>query len=198
MAQPAFRNSNSATIERIVHSARECFMHKGVRSTRIADIAAGAGMVRQTVYDSVSGRDEILDLAMIARARELADVVRARHLNPRASVTDQIVERLATMIETVRGDVEFRHLSDAVPPDHAFRLLTGPSALTAVTTDLVAPLFGHARTEGLLRTDVDIDELAGWVQMVLAPLMVREDLTPPALRRILRLFILPALVDQRT
>jgi len=52
------------TLDRILESARECFLRKGVRKTRIADIAEGAGMVRQTVYDWVASREELVDLAM--------------------------------------------------------------------------------------------------------------------------------------
>jgi hypothetical protein len=44
------------TLDRILESARECFLRKGVRKTRIVDIAEGAGMVRQTVYDWVASR----------------------------------------------------------------------------------------------------------------------------------------------
>jgi AcrR family transcriptional regulator len=184
----------SMTLARIVASARECFLRQGVRKTRIADIAAGAGMVRQTVYDSVSGRDELVDLAMNARSREMADMVRAVPLNPTAGAGEQLVAMLAAMIELARGDAEFRMLTEALAPDHAFHFMVGPSALTEVVVDLLTPLLHRAASEGRLRTDVDIDDMVVWIQTLLAPLMSRDDLTPPALRRTLRLFVLPTLL----
>ncbi len=186
--------TESVTLARIVQSARECFLRQGVRKTRIADVAAGAGMVRQTVYDSVSGRDELVDLALKARSREMADMVRIVPLNPNAAVGDQLVGMLAAMIELARGDAEFRMLTEALAPDHAFHYLVGPSAVTEVVVDLLTPLLRRAENEGRLRTDVPIEEMVSWIQTVLAPLMSRDDLTPPALRRTLRQFVLPTLL----
>ena len=151
-------------------------------------------MVRQTVYDSVSGRDELVDLAMQARSREMADMVRELPSNPHASVSDQLVSILAAMIELARGDFEFTTLAESLPPGHAFHFMVGPSALTEVAVDLLTPLLTRAGEENLLRTDVEIREIVGWVQTLLAPLMSREDLDPPMLRRALTLFVLPTVL----
>jgi hypothetical protein len=151
-------------------------------------------MVRQTVYDSVSGRGELVDLAMRARSLEMADAVRRTPPDPDAAVSDQLLGVLAAMIEMARGDVEFQLLANALAPEHALRYMVGPSPLTEVVVDVLAPLFDRARAEGQLREDVEARELVEWIQTVLAPLMSREDLTPQALRRTLRLFVLPALL----
>ena len=75
----------SATLHRILESARACFLRYGVRGTRMGDIAEGAGMVRQTLYDWVSSRDELVDLAMAERTRELGEIIRARRSESRSS-----------------------------------------------------------------------------------------------------------------
>ena len=133
--------TESVTLARIVQSARECFLRQGVRKTRIADVAAGAGMVRQTVYDSVSGRDELVDLALKARSREMADMVRIVPLNPNAAVGDQLVGMLAAMIELPAGTPSSGmrpRRSHGITP---FITLVGPSPVTEV---VVAPAHAAA------------------------------------------------------
>lgn len=121
-------------------------------------------------------------------------MVRNAPTNSIADVRDQLVAMLAAMIETARNDAEFRLLVEALMPAHAFHYMVGPSALTEVVVDLLTPLLRRARDEGQLRTDVDLPEMVEWIQTLLAPLMSREDLTPPALRRTLRLFVLPTVM----
>jgi AcrR family transcriptional regulator len=187
------RTDELTPLARIVQSARECFLRQGVRKTRMADIAAGAGMVRQTVYDFVSSRDEVVDLAMRARIVEIADTVRHAPINPRATVSDQLVGTLAALVEGARSDVEMGLLVDTLPAGHAFRFIAGPSMLTDVLMQVLNPLLGRAQAEERLRTDVDTREMVEWIQTALAPLLSREDLTPPDLRRFLRLFVVPTL-----
>lgn len=184
------------TLDRILESARECFLRKGVRKTRISDIAEGAGMVRQTVYDWVGSRDELVDLAMAKRIRELGEVVQGRPPDPQLSLGDQVVELLAAMIEVAADDAEFENLARAMPEAHAFAFIAGPSELTDVVGELLAPCLDRARGEGVLRDGMGVRAIAEWVQIVLAPLRGRRDLDPVSLRERLRYFLLPALIQE--
>jgi AcrR family transcriptional regulator len=186
----------SATLQRILESARACFRRYGVRGTRMGDIAEGAGMVRQTLYDWVSSRDELVDLAMAQRTRELGEIIRARRVDRRVPVAEQIVDVLVAMIELAGGDPEFELLAQAMPERHAFAFMAGPSALTDVVESVLGPYFDRARAEGILREDMGLRALAEWVQTVLAPLRTRDDLDPGSLRRQLRFFLLPALIRE--
>ena len=190
----AAESSESPTLERILESARACFQRNGVRKTRIADIADGAGLVRQTVYDWVASRDELVDLAMAQRIRELGDQVRSRPTNAALAIDEQLVDVLAVMVEVASGDPEFENLARAMPEDHAFAFIAGPSALTDVVEDILEPYFQRARAEGVLRDDLGTRALAEWVQLVLAPLRNRRDLGPDEISRQLRYFLLPALL----
>jgi AcrR family transcriptional regulator len=184
------------TIDRILESARACFLRKGVRKTRISDIAEGAGMVRQTVYDWVASRDELVDLAMARRIRELGAIIQGRANDPRQGLADQLVEVLADMIELAADDVEFENLAQAMPEAHAFAFIAGPSELTDVVGEILEPFLERARGEGVLRDGMGDRALAEWVQIVLAPLRGRRDLDPQALRQRLRYFLLPALLQE--
>ena len=192
----AGESPESATMRRILESARDCFLHHGVRGTRMSDIAEGAGVVRQTLYDWVSSRDELVDLAMAERTREMGELIRRRRVNPRLPVGEQILDLLAAMIELAGNDPEFELLAQAMPERHAFAFLSGPSALTDVVESVLQPYFDRAREEGILREEMGLRALAEWVQTVLAPLRTRDDLTPGALRRLLRYFLIPALIHE--
>jgi AcrR family transcriptional regulator len=181
-------------IDRLVRSARECYRRDGVRSTRMADIAAGAGVARQTAYASVKGRYHLLELAIEARIFELSETIRKVDFQQGMPVQDRIVATLATMVAVAGGDPEFTTLTEALPRQRALQFMAGPSALTDVVVDLLRPLATEARHAGLMRTDVSFYEIATWMQTVLAPLAARQPLDQDELRRTLRLFLLPALL----
>ena len=57
----------------VVKAARAVFARYGVQRTRMADIAAEAQVARQTLYDFVAGRDELIELALVDCCRELQE-----------------------------------------------------------------------------------------------------------------------------
>ena len=186
--------SESSPLDRILESARTCFQRYGVRKTRMADIADGAGMVRQTVYDWVASRDQLVDLAMAQRIRELGDRVRSRPVPAGLALEDQLVDVLSFMVDVASSDAEFESLARAMPEEHAFHFIAGPSALTDVVEEILQPFFERAQAEGSLRDDLGTRALAEWVQLVLAPLRGRSDLDPGEIAVQLRYFLLPALL----
>jgi AcrR family transcriptional regulator len=136
-----------------------------VPRTRIADIADGAGLVRQTVYDWVASRDELVDLAIAQRIRELGDQIRSRPVNVDLPLGEQLVDLLSAMVDV--------------------------AALTDVVAEILEPFFARASEEGVLRDGLGTRALAEWVQLVLVPLRNRRDLGPEVIARQLRYFLLP-------
>src|SRR5262249_59782334 len=116
----------------------------------MSDIAKGAGMVRQTLYDWVSSRDELVDMAMAQRTREMGEIIRRRRVDRQLSVGEQIVDVLAAMVELAGNDSEFALLAQAMPERHAFAFMAGPSALTDVVESLLQPYFDPAPCHGTL------------------------------------------------
>lgn len=184
--------------ERIVAAARECFLSRGVAKTRIADVASGAGVVRQTVYDWVAGRDELVDLALAERTRELAEVIRRRPVDPRGDIGEQIVDVLLAMIDLAGDDAEFELLAQAMPEAHAFAFIAGPSALTDMVELMLEPYFDIARERGVLREGLGTRALAAWVQLVLAPMRYRAGFEAKEMEERVRYFLIPSLLSEQS
>jgi AcrR family transcriptional regulator len=184
----------SPTRDRIVEAARTCFMRDGVRRTTMSHVAEEAGVVRQTLYDWVASKEELVDLAMVRRTRELGELIRLRGVAEELPVGEQIIDLLTAMVEVAGNDPEFELLAQAMPERHAFAFMAGPSALTDMVEGLLEPFFDRARAEGRLRDDRGTRALAAWTQSVLAPLRNRADLSLTEVEETLRYFLLPALL----
>ena len=61
---------------RLVEAAIEVFSRYGVRRTTMGDIAAQAGISRQTLYATYSGKDQILNAALCHISRLTLDKIR--------------------------------------------------------------------------------------------------------------------------
>jgi AcrR family transcriptional regulator len=184
-------------LARIVAAARTCFAREGAKKTRMAAIAGEAGVVRQTVYDFVSSRQELLELALAERLLELADVILADLDVEGGEVSDALVEGMAVIIETVGVDPEFVDISEALGPAEAIRFWTGPSAAQAAAVKAMEPFYERAVKEDALRPELSLDEMASWIRFVCSPLTARSDLDAGALRDWLAKFALPALLNQQ-
>ena len=74
--------SDDDPLTRIVAAARQLFADNGVSRTRLEDVSAAVGISRQYLYRFVSGRDGLIELALLARCRELGAQLEARaHLD---------------------------------------------------------------------------------------------------------------------
>ena len=188
------RAADSDTLARIVAAARECFGRDGVGKTWMATVAGQVGIARQTLYSFVAGRRELIELALIARSRELMDATRVGAASTELPVPEDLVEFIAIMVELTRDDREFRELAGGLSRNDAFPFLTGPTPMRGIVLDGLQPLFDRAAAVGVLREDRTHLDLAGWVQTVCGPLATRADLTAESLRETLREYVLPALL----
>jgi AcrR family transcriptional regulator len=188
--------SRDLTVQaRIVEAARRCFRRDGVRKTRIAAVATEAGMVRQTVYDFVENREQLIGLAMAARMTEFAGPVKER-FHAGGDVADDLVELLAVMTEVMNTDPECTELAAGMTPQQALRFMSGPdSAAQPVVVDILGATYERAGHAGLLRAGLTVDEMAAWARNALAPLAQRDDLSPAELRSVIRRFVLPAFLE---
>jgi AcrR family transcriptional regulator len=188
------RAADTDAMARLVEAARGCFARDGVRHTRMAAVAQAAGMVRQTVYAFVSSRDELIELALATRMRELIPSIEARIGSDQATVSDAFVDAFAAMADVVRHDPEFNEYAGALGLARALRFLTGASAPHEIVVEIVRPRFDRAAAEGMLQPGISLDDVAFWARSVLAPLTLRADVDDAELRQVLRKFALPALL----
>lgn len=187
----------SEPLARIVAAARVCFRERGVAKTRMGHIADHAGMARQTVYDFVANRDEIVDLAIEVRLAELGARIASTRLPARRDLGERFVDLFVLVVEVVGGDEEYAMLAGSLGEAHAFQFLAGPSSLTPVAEAVFAPLFDEARRQGRLRADVSERLIVEWLQSMLATLAARDGLAPDYVRTLLRSFALPAILNDR-
>lgn len=181
---------------KVVEAARRCFRRDGVLKTRVAAIAAEAGMVRQTVYAFVESRAHLLELAMAARMGELAEGPISQRFHPGSDVADDLVELLALMTEAMNADPECAELAGGMTPHNALRFMAGPgSEAQPVAVGILAPIYQRAAAAGLLHSGLTVEEMAAWARNALAPLAQRDDLDPAELRLIIRRFVLPAFLQ---
>lgn len=188
---------DGATPERILESARALFLANGVSRTRMSDIAEGAGVVRQTVYDWVSNKAEIVELAMAARVHELGVIVKATPVDQSLPLPDRLMRVLITMVELAASDPEAEVLAQSMPEQRAYAFLSGPSALTEVVEDILVPYFEEAAERGLLRDDLGTRAIAEWVQLVAGSMRYRVADEQEMLPQKLAYFLLPAILRDR-
>jgi AcrR family transcriptional regulator len=188
------RSADAEAVAQLVTAARGCFARDGVRRTRMAAVAQAAGMVRQTVYTFVSSREELIELALAARTRELIPAIVDRIGSDRATVTDAFEDAFAAMAQIVRNDPEFNDYAGALGLARALRFLTGETAAHGMVAEIIRPHYERALGEGVLRSGISLDDCAFWARSVLAPLTLRADVDDAELRRVLRKFALPALL----
>jgi AcrR family transcriptional regulator len=188
MAEESRERRRDDTVARIVAAARQCFAKRGVDRTRMEHVAAAAGMTRQNVYRYASGRDELLELAIVECIREFALVLRD-NVDPDVSdVREGFIDQLSAAVSMGRDSPEFVALTDALPRLRLNLLVGGPEVHPIVRYSF-GPLLKRARLADMLRTDVSEDEIIEWLQGVLTFLAPRPDLVGERLRRMIDKFV---------
>lgn len=183
------------TMRPIVAAARECFAEMGVARTRMEHVATRVGISRQAMYRYVSGRDDLVELAVLERCREFSDELIAGTPDDPPDVVDAMVDLMIRMVRISRDDREFTALAEATPRIRLMLLLTSAgSPMHAMVSRCFDPLFGLAERDGLLRTDITRREMVEWLQGVLTVLVPRLDQDISELRRYVREFGVRALL----
>jgi AcrR family transcriptional regulator len=182
--------------ERIVAAAERCFAQYGVGKTTVEDVASLAGTSRATVYRTFpGGRDEIILAALLSSAQEFLPQIPSR-LRTARSVGDAIVELIVSAVTWVRSE-PWREAMLTAPLSRALNA-SDTAAPYAACMSFIAPYFAHARAAGLVRPEVDLDDAVEFVvRMIHSVLIVpgHEDRNEAQLRRYLKTFVVPALLN---
>ncbi len=179
--------------ERVVRSARDCFARYGVHRTTMGDVAKAAGISRQTLYNTVPGRDELVEAVVVRRIGEMADMLSATAAGQPTTV-DAIVETSVEAVELGRSDPELTNLVETAGIGRLFEIIAGPyPAVHDLVASLFRPLFEQARQRGELRADLTDDDLVDWIRVVYLSLILRSDLDSGAVRHAVRTFLVPSL-----
>lgn len=186
------RESNEM-LARILRAARECFSRYGVHRTSMTDVAKAAGVSRQTLYNTISGREELIEAVVVLRVEEMSDELR-EVLDAQPTFVDALVEVSVAAVELARKDPELTNLMETATTIRLFEIIAGPfPAIHEAVARLFRPAFERARRAGELRADVGDDELVDWIRSVYLSLILRTDFGPDALRHAARIFLVPSL-----
>ncbi len=113
------------------------------------------------------------------------------------NIADWLVEGLIFTLREIPKRPVFASLVTSMDTRSASTLFLGSSGMIEIGVDVVRPIFGAAKQQGLLRDDVDVDLLIEWLLRVLwtylnAPSQVATD--EEGMRRLFRMMLLPAVL----
>jgi len=181
--------------ESVIAAARACYAELGVDATRMEDVARRAGVSRQHLYSFVSGRDELLELALLARLAEMGATLAARAADGPDDLVDLIAWQIAEGVRLGREDPEFVRLAEATPRIRLNHILTSrDSPLHGINHRAYGPIFARAMAAGRLRTDVTTDSMIEWLQGVMTLLSGRDDLSDAEQDAMVRNYVIPTLL----
>ncbi|MBB3748376.1 AcrR family transcriptional regulator [Mycolicibacterium sp. BK634] len=179
----------------VVRAARQAFIKYGPDRTTMSDVARSAGVVRQTLYYTVSSRDQLVELAMVQCCEELQEQIDSWNLGEAEDLDEALVEFLARAVEVTHGDAELAALAAALPPDRAKAVFGESHPIEALIHSSLRPLLARAESDGRLRPGVTPEEASRWLQGVLTFALLRDDPRPEALREELRKFAVPSVLS---
>lgn len=178
----------------VVAAARACFARFGVDKTTIDDITREAKIARSALYRAFYSREDIIEAAIFERATELAEEFKAVR-DAAGSFAESLVETSLVIIHAGRRDPELHNLINTHAGTNFHDLLVGPRPhIHLYVFEFWKPELFKARADGLLRDTVTDDEVIEWLINVWIPIILNEEITEDAERRILRNFLLPSLL----
>lgn len=162
-----------ATLDLILKAARRCFDDAGFQKTGIDDIAAAAGISRQTVYRYFVNKQDIIEKIGLAEATLMQKVLFERVARAE-SISAKITETIVTSIIIARENRYVRKIvesagSQLVEPG------AGPGNIYHWLKMQWLPLLEHGIRIGELSDDVNLDDMVRWVLLAEVMLFVRAD-----------------------
>lgn len=186
--------------QRLVDAAVRCIERVGLAKTTLEDVAAEAGVSRQTVYRYVGSRDELLAEALVAEL--------GRDAGPDPSVTGLpgVVTPADAVALLVEGAV-FTLERIAANPTLSTLLVAEGDSVRATLAGASRLLFRHHADElrpwlelgqrrGFLNPDLDPDEMSEWLLRITLSLLTTDgpvDRDPDQVRSYLRTYLTPVL-----
>lgn len=179
--------------QRIIASARDCFLKYGPRRTTMEDVAAAAGVARPALYRYVSSRDEIIEAVILQRVEELGNGFRTI-FDEAPSFAEAFVEISMAAVNAARLDPELQALFETTTGSRIVQVMAGPqSGFHDFVKGFFKPAFDAARASGELRTDVSDDAMVEWIRGVYMMMILREDLDAEREREMVISFLLRSL-----
>ena len=184
---------------RLIDAAEACIDRLGLAKTTLEDVATEANVSRATIYRYFRGRDElVLEVLLRELDRTPDDDVAAlvATVQTPEQLADLVVGTSEALLERIRTTPKLQLLLTTEVGGVTATLAGASRALFRGHADDLRPHLADLRSRGLVRVDVELDELAEWILRVILSLLTVEGpgpRTPDEERRFLRAFLVPAL-----
>lgn len=163
----------------------------------MADIADRAGVTRRTVYRAFPTRKALVEAVAVARLDAIILQVRPQ-LDMAASLADALVTGFVAFIRLARADAVLIAALDEASDWHLERVLVGPDdKFFSRAQSLWGDAIDRAIATGEWRSGLDAAEVNAWFRAVAVILLLRDDLDTAGQERLIRTFVVPALVAGR-
>ncbi|WP_063052045.1 TetR/AcrR family transcriptional regulator [Nocardia arthritidis] len=178
--------------ERILDAVRALFIDKGVSGVGMAEVADAAGCSRATLYRYFENRQALYVAFAGREARQLVERVwRDRAVRASAEPGEQLLDTLTALLAEVR---KTPHLAVWFEPSNAgivAQLANSAGVVDALATDFVAGF-----RPGL--SALAAERVGRWVVRAMVSLLTLPGAGEDEERAMLRDFVLPFLLDDRT
>jgi AcrR family transcriptional regulator len=190
----------NAARERLLDAAETCIDRFGLAKTTVEDIAAAAKVSRATIYRYFDNRDELV-LAVVLRSLDRSgggdlDDWFADADTP-AEFGEALVNAMVALLDRLRHDPKLEVLLNRDTRGVSASITGASEALFTIVLDDWRPRMTSAQRAGLVRADLDVDELSEWVLRGVLSLLTVEGPRHHSMqdeRRLLATFLVPALV----
>jgi AcrR family transcriptional regulator len=180
---------------RVLDAARTCFSRYGVARTRVEDVAAAAGISRPLLYLHFEGRAGLIEALIDDEIPRFVEANRAR-IPLDAGFAEAFVEGALAAVEIASENELLADLLNASPVGNLAQLCLDPAQRPyALVIGLWKPVFDRARESGELRPELTDEDILDWLVSVYNMLLARPELDRARRRKLLELFVVPALVQ---
>lgn len=185
------RNKRREIPKSLLEASRQKFLHFGAHRATMADISREVGMPRQTIYEYVSSRDDLIEAVLVQRILEIADLVKPHQSK---SFANSLVDTAVSAIRIARNDPELMNLVTTAPKGLVQRVIVGRhQEVHDIVKHLFAPILDRGFRAGLVRTDKPDDEIIDWFRIVFLALITQVGIDPDQEQSFVADFLLPSI-----
>lgn len=182
--------------ERILTGARICFEKLGMKRTTLEDIAREAKVSRQTVYNHMGSKQNIIDQVTLAEIR-LVQAEMTRRMKRYDNFADRLTEALVVSVRIAQENTHFRQIVEEL--SLSSRVSSVDSPIFRLQRERWAHMLRAAADRGELAADLHLDDIVLWLGLSQVMLLVKADhrlQQGERLRHFVRRYIVEPLLSQ--
>lgn len=195
-ALDAADQSSNPTVTRILSSARICFEKLGVKRTTLEDIAREAQVSRQTVYNYLGSKQNIIDQVTLAEIRTVQTEMLQR-MKRYESFADKLTEALVVSVQIARENVQVRRIIEEL--SLSSRVSSVDSPMFKLQRNRWEHMLKAALERDELAKDLELDDVVLWLGLSQVMLLIKIDhqnLAAKRMRHFVRRYIVEPLLGQ--